>query len=147
MEIILESFLIFTALMFWIMFYNKKGLLAELQKTEKKITEKIIVLEDLMDKAKEQVQVSPKPQTSNTLLRVLSLDEAEEPQEEPKGMEQLEDQSSQQDTKDDSLGVTQMILEARENLKKIEISDNIQIKSFKDVVLMSKQIEFKKANK
>ena len=40
------------------MFYNKKGLLAEIKKTEQKINEKILVLEDLLDTAKAQSLVS-----------------------------------------------------------------------------------------
>ena len=36
------------------MFYNKKGLLAEIKNTEKKISEKIIVLEDLLDSVKQK---------------------------------------------------------------------------------------------
>lgn len=209
MEILIESFLLFTCLMFWIMFYNKKGLLAEIRKTEKKITEKIIVLEDLLDSAKaksliaegsktlepiQNTELTPtiallnkadkkpkdssevyEPKSSNTLLRVLSLDDAEnldffdtdsgdlptseviqakdtdtvEGQIQTSSVshseedEDFEDQSETQQ-EEDSLGVTQMILEARDNLKKIEVSDNIKLKSFKDVVLMSKKIEFEK---
>lgn len=165
--------------MFWIMFYNKKGLLAEIQKTEKKITEKIIVLEDLLDSAKakslipegskildpfQTTETTPtialfnkvdmksdkvpevyEPKSSNTLLRVLSLDDAENLDFFDNGLENedFEDEEKNQQ-EEDSLGVTQMILEARENLKKIEVSDNIKLKSFKDVVLMSKKIEFEK---
>jgi hypothetical protein len=204
------------------MFYNKKGLLAEIQKTEKKISEKIIVLEDLLDSAKakslvfnksdlsgatkspdpsselnpvtttklktdiavlkkienestptENQMYKPSASTSNTLLRVLSLDDAENLDfydsssvglQSPESLDDTDSESTELDAissdghysnhdddsdenttqQEDSLGVTQMILEARENLKKIEVSDNIKLKSFKDVVLMSKKIEFEK---
>lgn len=233
MEILIDSFLIFTCLMFWIMFYNKKGLLAEIQKTEKKISEKIIVLEDLLDAAKDksllrnnsealaalglanesalvdqktfnEAEVLPisnfeslekskptatkivkkalselkakeildevkasKSESSPTLNRVLSLEDAlaanffesdEDSTSESVIASKLKSNSPitkdhsdsesydlEETTKEEtSLGVTERILEARENLEKIEISDRIQIKSFKDVVLMSKKFEMEK---
>lgn len=52
MELIIDTFIIFSCLMFWIVFQNKKGLLSEIKKTEKNISEKIVVLEDLLDSYK-----------------------------------------------------------------------------------------------
>ncbi len=158
MEILLQSFLIFTSLMFWIMFYNKKGLLAEAKKTEKIISEKITVLEDLLDLAKkdsilplveackdadETKEVQEK--ISSTLVRTLSLEDAKNFS--AKGFGSIADFENQEkiiDFEKPSLGVTKRILEARENLKKIDLSEPIRIETFKDVVLMSEKIHSSK---
>lgn len=205
MEILLQSFLIFTCLMFWIMFYNKKGLLAEIKKTEKKISEKIIVLEDLLDSAKEKSLLSLSkininsvenldhangnnddnfienftetivPVKLKTVAKIVIQKTAEEDsrsedllkkesitEERTLSLEdaktfkinalnsQLDIDESDEEYDSDhdgpSLGVTNMILEARENLKQIDVTEPIIIKSFKDVVLISKKIDFEKKN-
>ena len=248
--------------MFWIMFYNKKGLLAEIKKTEQKINEKILVLEDLLDSAKSQSLVSnieskeffeleetqktpeknlvildkvkamfvsmvepvgePKKQDdaqSKTVHRTLSLQDAElfetseddetdedgeetlklvaedsvdltegelefddlelsedsdeeESETEEDDIEEMDDDSkdfdneleewatSAEDEEDGDVdvivslatattpdeektmvGVKSIIKEAKENLEKIDVTDNIKIKSFKDVVLLAKKID------
>lgn len=222
MDIIIDSFLIFTGLMFWIVFYNKKGLLAEIKKTEKKISEKIIVLEDLLDltaKKKTETESATKisvsestnnlktkskaakknrfikpvlnkklnlnaPQEiikpdydteenkSNTEFRTLSISDAEKIDLDEKEVidkviqkttENLaqsisasiasskfffeENENSEEDSNEpDSAieGVKTMVLEARENLKKIDVPESLEIKSFKDVVLMAKRMEQEK---
>lgn len=203
MEIIIESFLIFTCLMFWIMFYNKKGLLAEIKNTEKKISEKIIVLEDLLDSVKQkplfaepdlqqsfdlnfnpnlglkmdhaldlkpnlkstehpEVEAVTLPQldlSEKTELRVLSLEDASrldfigDENELSQATTQMDSLEALLVTPEDdglyssdeeprlSQGVTDKVLEALDNFNKIDVSEPIQIKSFRDVVLMSKKIE------
>jgi hypothetical protein len=179
MELLIESFLIFTCLMFWIMFYNKKGLLAEIKKTEKIISEKIIVLEDLLDSANKQSLLAnpidglksnisfnanldvkldevtlPLPETTenieNTELRVLSLEDAvnldfitDEASSAlgPRFINLTESAEHDEGEVKLSQGVTDKVLEALDNFNKIDVSEPIQIKTFRDVVLMSKKIE------
>lgn len=50
MEILLETFVLFSCLMFWVVFFHKKGTLAKLKKIEASIQSKIHILEDLMDR-------------------------------------------------------------------------------------------------
>lgn len=244
------------------MFYNKKGLLAEIKKTEQKISEKILVLEDLLDSAKAQSLVSniddkeffeiketpvetpvkslpildkmkamfvslaepvleskkqdSKENETKTVHRTLSLQDAElyetQDEEESEDAAESEDQESleltgeelefdeleladeldedmsedeeedlEEDFADDSedyddeleewatsaedeekgdvdvivslatattpddektmVGVKSIIMEAKENLEKIDVTENIKIKSFKDVVLLAKKID------
>lgn len=185
MDILIESFLIFTALMFWIMFYNKKGLLAQIKQTERKITEKIIVLEDLLDVAKESsvdlskiaeprreeqnlinVFQEPKAKTyENTEVRVLSLNDFESEEDEIDEDEfalitdfdsDLDNsikfktqnrakKSKRSENQDLTLKNTSMVqgivLEAKENYDRIDVSEVNEVKSFKDLVLISKKIE------
>lgn len=50
MEIILETFVFFSCLMFWVVFFHKKGTLTKLKKIESSIEAKIHILEDLLDR-------------------------------------------------------------------------------------------------
>lgn len=224
MEIAIETFLIFSCLMFWIVFYNKKGLLSEIKNTEKKISAKIIVLEDLLDKTslstkndeqdsedssdlldisslatKEQdgqTQINKNDpaeivlplidenlqQTyeNNTEYRFLKLNEVLiEDNNEIKKFNLSENRdvnkrnsSDKNNPKDDvadlspesfanisfinesedmdqheqpfdAAGVRNIVMEAKENLLKIDVSDVQEIRTFKDVVLMSKKLESK----
>lgn len=226
MDLITDTFIIFSCLMFWIVFHNKKGLLSEIKKTEKKISEKIIILEDLLDQhslALKKVQASailpvtdpemklvqeeivqdsvlpaidPELSANETSARIVKLEpqinstfeeekktteldldsEAHKTSEyivEPNteyrvlGLpeELLEDQNTNElevipllpvqakqskeeqksEPSDNYLtGVQNMVLEAKENLLKIDVSDVQEIRTFKDVVLMSKKIEMEK---
>lgn len=50
MELLLEAFVLFSCLMFWVVFFHKKGTLAKLKKMEASIQSKISILEDLASK-------------------------------------------------------------------------------------------------
>lgn len=193
------------------MFYNKKGLLAEIKKTEQKISEKILVLEDLLDSAEKKSLISKvkndefftvhenvDSKDSKTELRVLSLEDAHDSILENKDFEktdvidvsEMEDnekteeldfdelefasEENSEDEEDDELqeesdlenedwslesdsivadvqdfeeeertlmGVKSIIQEAKQNMEKIDVTENIKIKSFKDVVLLAKKID------
>lgn len=227
MDLITDTFIIFSCLMFWIVFHNKKGLLSEIKKTEKKISEKIIILEDLLDQhnlALKKVQASviltgtetdpesklvqepvqdsvlpaidPELSASETSARIVKLEpqinstfEEEikpeelnlnsglrkasehvvEPNTEYRILGLPEELLEGQDTNELEVipllpvqakqskeehksepgdnyltGVQNMVLEAKENLLKIDVSDVQEIRTFKDVVLMSKKIEMEK---
>lgn len=50
MELLLEAFILFSCLMFWVVFFHKKGTLAKIKKIEASIQSKIVILEDLASK-------------------------------------------------------------------------------------------------
>lgn len=60
MEILLETFVLFSCLMFWVVFFHKKGTLAKLKKIEASIKSKIHILEDLMDRHQAAVEAQQK---------------------------------------------------------------------------------------
>lgn len=64
MELLLEAFVLFSCLMFWVVFFHKKGTLAKLKKIEASIQSKISILEDLASKYPQTVQP---PQLSTPL--------------------------------------------------------------------------------
>ncbi len=224
MDLITDTFIIFSCLMFWIVFHNKKGLLSEIKKTEKKISEKITVLEDLLDQHNlvlKKVQASVidskpiqesvlpaidaemnmpilsnevlanastlldselkidniainqlnheigqelKSESSSALEAEVSFNSKTEyrvlglPEDllEDLEMSELEipvvskhisenNDIKKSENHDQYLtGVQNMVLEAKENLLKIDVSDVQEIRTFKDVVLMSKKIEMEK---
>lgn len=65
MELLLEAFVLFSCLMFWVVFFHKKGTLAKLKKIEASIQSKISILEDLASKypaLAQDTNVVPSPQ-------------------------------------------------------------------------------------
>ncbi len=171
MEIVIDSFVIFSCLMFWIVFHNKKGLLSEIRKTEKKISEKIIVLEDLLDKSKlslfnqsanseMEIMIAPdwSPQLTDELILIpginnkFSTEFNVELNTEYRVLDLPQDliRPDASDNKSPEVevihqGVHDMIMEAKENLRKIDVSEVTTIRTFKDVVLMSKKLEHERS--
>ena len=160
MDTLVESVLIFSCFIFWMTLFFRKRSFRKLKRLEESLRDKVFVLEGLTDKIQSQLQGLSSLRSSQGSSSSRKLYGEEPPASSQVSMSPViertlplnfqfqghKDKYSEdfvEQDKNRSRGVKGMVKQAKENMEKIDVSNVVEVKSFKDVVLLSKKIERK----